>query len=91
MRYNSIVDFEKESTLGYNGTMRKEKTLLIIGLWVAILSFLGFPNTWRKVLFLLTGLAIMYLAYLFYLEYKARRSRDTNQSKTFVDNIEKVE
>ena len=67
--------------------MRKEKTLLIIGLWVAILSFLGFPNNWRKVLFLITGLAIMYLAYLFYLEVKARSLKDINNSKTFVDNI----
>jgi len=67
--------------------MRKEKTLLIIGLWVAILSFLGFPSTWRKILFLITGLAIMYLAYLFYLEVKARLSKDINHSKTFIDNI----
>ena len=67
--------------------MRKEKTLLIIGLWVAVLSFLGFPETWRKVLFLLTGLAIMYLGYLFYLEVKARLKNEVNNSKPFVDNI----
>lgn len=52
-----------------------------------VLPFLGFPNNWRKVLFLITGLAIMYLAYLFYLEVKARLSKDINHSKTFVDNI----
>ena len=68
--------------------MRKEKTLFIIGLWVAVLPFLGFPINVRKVLFLLTGLAVMYLAYLFYLEVKARLIKDLNQSKTFVDNIE---
>ena len=68
--------------------MRKEKTLFIIGLWIAILPFLGFPINMRKVLFLLTGLAIMYLAYLFYLEVKVRLAKDVNQSKTFVDNIE---
>lgn len=68
--------------------MRKEKTLFIIGLWVIILPFLGFPNNWRKILFVLTGLAVMYLAYLFYLETKARIARITNQSKNFVDNIE---
>lgn len=67
--------------------MRKEKTLFVIGLWVTALSFLGFPNTWRKILFLITGLAIIYLAYLFYLEVKARMSKDINHSKTFVDNI----
>ena len=67
--------------------MRKEKTLLIIGLLVTILSFLGFPIMWRKILFLIIGLAIMYLAYLFYLEVKARSSVDANHSKTFIDNI----
>lgn len=67
--------------------MRKEKTLFIIGLWVAILSFLGFPNSWRKVLFLITGVSIMYLAYLFYLEVKVRLAKDVSNSKTFIDNI----
>jgi len=67
--------------------MRKEKTLLIIGLWVIILPFLGFPNSWRKVLFFITGLAIIYIAYLFYLEVKVRLAKNKDQSKTFVDNI----
>jgi hypothetical protein len=67
--------------------MRKEKTLFIIGIWVAILSFLGFPSGWRKVLFLITGASIIYIAYLFYIEVKARLAKDINQSKTFIDNI----
>lgn len=67
--------------------MRKEKTLFIVGLWVAVLSYLGFPVLWRKILFLITGIAIMYLAYLFYIEVKARLAKDSNQSKTFVDNV----
>ena len=67
--------------------MRKEKTLFIIGLWIGLLQFLGIPNTWRKILFLFTGLAIMYLAYLFYLEVKARLAKDMSHNKTFVDNI----
>jgi len=67
--------------------MRKEKTLFIIGLWVIILPFLGFPNIGRKILFLLTGLAIIYLAYLFYLEVKSRLAKDISHSKTFIDNI----
>jgi hypothetical protein len=67
--------------------MRKEKTLLIIGLWIIVLQFLGIPNNPRKILLVITGLAIMYLAYLFYLEVKGRLSKDTIHSKTFVDNI----
>lgn len=71
--------------------MRKEKTLFIIGLWIAILPFLGFPNSFRRVLFLITGLAIMYLAYLYYIEVRVRLSKNTNHSKTFVDNMNGVE
>lgn len=67
--------------------MRKEKTLLIIGVWVMILPFLGFTSTWRQALFLITGLAIIYLAYLFYLEYKRRMRKEISRSKTFIDNI----
>ena len=69
--------------------MRKEKTLFIIGLWAALLSFSGFPLLWRNILFVLTGLAIMYLAYLFYLEFKSRLASAVDHSKTFVDNVEK--
>lgn len=67
--------------------MRKEKTLFIIGLWVVILPFLGFPVIGRKILLIITGLALIYLSYLFYLEVKVRLSKDINNSKTFVDNI----
>lgn len=67
--------------------MRKEKTLLIIGIWVAVLPYLGFYESWRKGLYILTGLAIVYLAYLFYAEAKARLSKDENRIKSFVDNI----
>ncbi len=67
--------------------MRKERTLLIIGIWVTILPYLGFPESWRKMLFLITGIAIMYLAYLFYVEAKVRLSKDENRIKSFIDNI----
>jgi hypothetical protein len=67
--------------------MRKERTLFIIGLWVLVLPFSGFPSAWRTLFFVVTGLAIMYIAYLFYLEAKRRISDNSNHSKTFVDNI----
>ena len=67
--------------------MRKERTLFLIGLWVVILPFLGFPNSWREVFFVITGLAIIYLAYLFNLEAKARLPKSDNNSQTFVDNV----
>lgn len=71
--------------------MRKEKTLFIIGLWVMVLPFLGFPKTWRTVLFVVTGVALVYLTYLFYMESKTRLTKSEDQAKTFVDNINSQE
>jgi len=73
--------------------MRKEKTLFMIGLWVIVLPFLGFPSLWRVVLFVITGIALIYLAVLFYGEAKLRLSKngDNNETKTFVDNISNEE
>lgn len=68
--------------------MRKEKTLFIIGLWVIVLPFLGFPGLWKTILFILTGLTLIYLGYLFYMEAKNRLIKiEENQGKLFVDNI----
>jgi hypothetical protein len=67
--------------------MRKERTLFFIGIWVAILPYLGFYESWRRVLFIITGLSVIYLAYLFYLEAKARIDKDENRIKSFIDNI----
>jgi len=67
--------------------MRKEKTLLIMGLWVIVLPFLGFPSLWRAILFVITGIFLVYLSYLFYAETKARLPKEENETKVFVDNI----
>ena len=41
----------------------KIQLILILGIWVAIMPFLGFPVSWRKPIFIISGLAIAYLAY----------------------------
>jgi hypothetical protein len=76
--------------------MRKERTLFFIGIWTMILPFLGFPNSWRKVLFIISGLGIVYLAYLFRQEHKARifilKSRSGDQTmESFIDNVNDLE
>jgi len=71
--------------------MRKEKTLFIIGIWIIILPFLGFPDTWRKIFFIITGFMLVYLSYIYYQQAKSRISKNENRSKTFIDNIDRVE
>lgn len=71
--------------------MRKEKTLFIIGLWIIVLPFLGFPGSWKTVMLILTGLALIYLGYLFYMEAKERLAKIENQTESFIDNISETE
>ena len=52
------------------GNMSKSKQFLTIGIWVAILPYLGFPSNIKNILFVLTGLLIMYISYGMYLESK---------------------
>ncbi len=68
--------------------MRKERTLFVLGIWVAIVPFLGFTNAMRKGIFMLTGIALIYLAYLFYIQTKARARKDDTRMKSFVDNVD---
>ena len=67
--------------------MRKERTLFIIGIWVAILPYLGVFDSWRKIILIVTGIGIIYLAYLFNTEARARLVKNENLEKTFVENI----
>jgi hypothetical protein len=52
--------------------MRRARIFLIIGIWVAILPYLGFPYSWKDVLFALTGLVIIFISYLMYEENKPK-------------------
>ena len=67
--------------------MRKERTLFIIGLWVIILPYLGFPPSWKTFFLVASGFALVYLSYLFYTQVKKNIPESENRSKTFVDNI----
>lgn len=44
--------------------MSKEMTLIVLGLLTAVLPFLGFPGSWRTVLFVLMGLAVAVIGFL---------------------------
>lgn len=51
--------------------MRIARILLILGIWVAILPYLGFPYFWKSILFSATGLVIVYFGYLLFREARA--------------------
>ncbi len=64
--------------------MRKARILLILGVWVAILPYTGFPYSWKNVLFTVTGLFLAYFSYVLYTESKAGKVKE--KERTF-DNF----
>lgn len=70
--------------------MSKPKRFLTIGVWVAILPFLGFPIIIKNILFVLTGLLIIYLSYGLYLKSKTKKEVFDNFSEN-EDFIKKEE
>lgn len=60
--------------------MSKRQILGIIGIWVIILPFLGFPSGWKTVLLVLTGIGICALA------YSTRRSISKNPLNNDTDS-----
>ena len=52
--------------------MYKARMILALGTWLTILQYLGFPYAWRDVLTSLTGLILLYISYLLYLDYKKK-------------------
>lgn len=72
--------------------MSKRQLLIIIGIWIMLFLFLGFPQSWDKIIALITGFVIIVVAYKIkpgivsskydipFIEHKSGRS-DTNLTK----------
>ena len=50
--------------------MKRAYILLALGVWIAVLPYLGFPYSWKDVLFTLSGLVLCYFSYILYRESK---------------------
>ena len=57
--------------------MRKVRILLGLGVWVAVLPHLGFPYVWKNILFLISGLGIIYVGFVLYRELDRGNKSDT--------------
>ncbi|KKR70313.1 MAG: hypothetical protein UX21_C0033G0002 [Microgenomates group bacterium GW2011_GWC2_45_8] len=52
--------------------MIKVRILLILGIWVAVLPYLGFPSSWKDILYTLSGLVLVYFSYVLYKNSKTK-------------------
>jgi hypothetical protein len=65
--------------------MRKARILLVLGLFIAILPYLGFPYSWKDVLFTISGFVLVFFSYLLFKDYKSKEDTKT-KTETF-DNF----
>lgn len=66
--------------------MSKEMTLIVLGIWVVVVPYLGVPGQWRTVLLVVSGIAIAVIGFLLRGEALGRGT-PTSKHATFVDNI----
>lgn len=64
--------------------MSKPRILLLLGTWVAILPYLGFPYSWKNILFTISGLGLCYFSYIMYKEDKT--GEKTKKIDSFSEN-----
>ena len=65
--------------------MRTERTLFIAGIWIAVLPYLGFPYSWKNVLFTISGLGLLYVSYTLYRAKQAKP--EEKESDNFSENF----
>jgi hypothetical protein len=65
--------------------MSKEMTVIVLGLWVAVLPYLGIPGDWRTILLLLSGLGIAVIGFLLRGEALSHGTRP-HERNSFVES-----
>jgi len=66
--------------------MRKAYTLLILGIWITILPYLGFPYSWKDILMTLSGLGLIYVSYTLYKKSKMKQIKKEKLFDNFSEN-----
>lgn len=78
----------------YTVLMSKTRILVILGVWVSVLPYLGFPYSLKNLLLTLSGFGIIYVSYLLYGETKTEaKEKETfenfSENKDFVEHVSK--
>jgi len=59
---------------------------LILGVWVAILPYLGFPYSWKDIFITLSGLGLIYVSFMLYKESKIKEIKEEKTFDNFSEN-----
>ena len=67
--------------------MTKDLVIIVLGIFVAVLPFLGFPSSWDRIILVVTGFSISLLMYVLRRDFfsyveRLRRRRDAKPHHT---------
>ena len=63
--------------------MKEVKTIISLGIVVALVPFLGFPSSWKNIVFLLLGLGIALTAFRLYLVARSVEELEESEHASF--------
>ncbi len=66
--------------------MQTARTLLILGIWIAVLPYLGFPLFFKNILLTLSGFFLIYIAYGLYVKIKLALEKKKRKFDNFSEN-----
>jgi hypothetical protein len=69
--------------------MSKEILVIALGVWVAVVPYLGVPGSWRTAILILSGIALMVLGFFLRSETLSRTGK-RSAHHTFVENSDAV-
>ncbi len=59
--------------------MARKQSLLILGIWLMVLPFLGFPSSWKTFMLFLTGVVLIII-------YVRNKTVVVAKNETYIDN-----
>ena len=68
--------------------MSKELVIILLGILVALMPYLGFPGSWKSVFSIVIGIVIAGVAFIVRQErlWKEREAMSEHRADTFVEN-----
>ncbi|MCH7530068.1 hypothetical protein IIB50_03060 [Patescibacteria group bacterium] len=65
--------------------MSKDVAIIVLGIWIAIVPFLGFPGFWETIIYVASGLGVVLMTFLLRRDIILYVSRITDRQRKSTD------
>lgn len=65
--------------------MSKDIVIIVLGIWIAIVPFLGFPGLWETIIYVVSGLGVVLMTFLLRRDIILYVSRITARKRKSTD------